>query len=87
MPGTKERQGTLDGNAFVLKWAWQSAWIVLILFDLVPFFDLRHLFCNTFSIRLCAVALPIQLGIGPTDMEAGHCYLQMLPWVMLLRQW
>jgi hypothetical protein len=72
MPGAKEPQDTLDGNAFVLKRAWQSAWTVLIDLDRVPFVKLRQLLRSEFSIGLRAVTFPIQRRIGPTDVEASH---------------
>src|SRR6516162_8655660 len=60
-------------SVLLLKRALQGVLPILILFDCVPFFELCQLFCDAFSIRQRAVTFPIQLGIGPTNMEARHC--------------
>src|SRR5262250_2814003 len=49
---------------------------ILAIFDCEFFFVLRQLLRGEFGLRLRAVTLPIQRGIGPTNMEARHGNLQ-----------
>jgi hypothetical protein len=57
MQASKSAKVTLDGtkkllpSAFMLKRAWQSAFTVLVFFNREPFFELRQLLRDEFSIR------------------------------------
>ena len=50
--------------------------IVLEFFNPEAFVDLRQSLRDEFSIRLRAVAFPIQRGIEPTNVEARHLWPQ-----------